>query len=364
MKVLHFIGKLSGGGLERRMIELVRYAAMNDLFEQQIVTYSDVIEYKDILKTNVKIIVLKTKGHFDCYKQIDGVINAYRPDIVHSWLDRFPTEHVVLPILKLKYKYKYIYGAVADGIQIPFFSKFGLTMNFAFCLSDKIVSNSQNGLTAKKAPLKKSVVIYNGFDFNRLTDGLNISDKRAKIKVNSKYVVLMCGRIEKSKDWELFSQLAKAFSSNEKSVTFLAAGNGPLLEQYRAEHKEITNLIYLGRRDDIEELIQTSDVCVLLSNSLYHAEGVSNFILESMAASKPVIATNAGGTPEIVIDNKTGYLVGTNINDIQHKLGNLLANVNLRDSMGKNAKDRINERFLLSEMTGRYVELYRSLINK
>ena len=61
----------------------------------------------------------------------------------------------------------------------------------------------------------------------------------------------------------------------------------------------------LGIRSGIESLISAMDICVLST----FTEGISNSILEYMALEKPVIATAGGGTNEIVIDNKTGFLI-------------------------------------------------------
>ena len=68
----------------------------------------------------------------------------------------------------------------------------------------------------------------------------------------------------------------------------------------------IDDLIWFaGERNDVADIMQTLDLFVLPSIN----EGISNTILEAMATELPVIATDVGGNPELVINNQTGYLV-------------------------------------------------------
>ena len=62
---------------------------------------------------------------------------------------------------------------------------------------------------------------------------------------------------------------------------------------------------FLGKRNDVPAIISNLDVSVMSSTS----EGFSNVILESMAFGKPVVSTNVGGSPEMVVNGVTGYFV-------------------------------------------------------
>lgn len=77
------------------------------------------------------------------------------------------------------------------------------------------------------------------------------------------------------------------------------------LEATARELEVHKNIIFQGRSHQVGRLLTAIDISVLPSLS----EGLSNAILESMAAGVPVITTNVGGNPELVIEGKTGLLV-------------------------------------------------------
>lgn len=365
MKILHVVSKFAGGGLERRAIQTVKGLCGHPEIEQQIVVLSNQIEYREILSLPVKIHYLNDLVRKDRIFALKDVVSVFRPDIVHSWLDHYPTDQVYMSLMKYVYGYKYIHGAVCDANRVKRMTTVWLGQKVSFICADAVVSNSQAGLIAKKAPQKKSVVIYNGFDFGRIPQILN-HDKKKEIGVDTKYIVTMCGRIDGSKDWDSFIEVARLASEENIDVTFVAIGNGSMIDNYRDEvfKRGLNNIIFLGRRTDVEELIGLSDVCILLSNKKTHAEGVSNFIMESMASAKPVIATCDGGTPEIVRTGVCGYVVEDNVYDAYKLLKDLLSDETKRVKYGEEAKKEIMNRFTLSQMTDNYLNLYHRLIIK
>lgn len=364
MKILHIISKFAGGGLERRAIQTVKGLCSQPEIEQRIIVYSKEIEYKEVLSLDVEILYIVEKGRKRRCRKLRNAIEDFRPDIIHSWLDRFPTEQLFLSVNKRKYGYKYIHGAVCDANRINKISTVWLAQKISFICADVVVSNSKAGLIAKNAPLNKSKIIYNGFDFARIPQTVN-QEKKRELGIITQFVVTMCGRVDGSKDWNSFIEIARLSKRNGLDATFVAVGNGSLLNYYINETKEmeIDNIIFTGRRTDVEEIIDISDVCILLSTLQKHAEGVSNFIMESMASEKPVIATNGGGTPEIISDGICGYLVNDNVKDTISQLNYLLKNNEIRKTMGKKAKEEVQNRFTLGQMTDNYLKLYQTLTN-
>lgn len=364
MKILHIISKFSGGGLERRAIQAVKGLSEIEDVEQIIVVLSKEVEYKEVLQLPVSIHYLDGLSRIERLRKLNSYIFACHPDIVHSWLDHYPSDQILLSILKYMYGYKYIHGAVCDGNIVNKNSSVWVGQKLSFLCADSVVSNSKAGLIAKEAPLNKSTVIYNGFDFSRIPQILD-TVKRDEIAASSKYMVTMCGRVDGSKDWKAFMEVARLSEIAGLDAMFVAVGTGDLISDYVKEMKAkgVNNLVFTGRRSDIEELIGLSDVCMLLSNTKRHIEGVSNFIMESMASGKPVIATYGGGTPEILSDGICGYVVKDNINEAFVRLKTLLEDETKRKKFGDKAKEEILSRFTLSQMTQRYYNLYKCLIN-
>ena len=112
----------------------------------------------------------------------------------------------------------------------------------------------------------------------------------------------------------------------------------------------------------IESVVQIFDVGVLSTNTKVHGEGVSNAIMEYMALGKPVVATNGGGTPEILLDGETGYLVAPFTPIVMaEKIQYLLSHPEVANHMGTIGKQRIRSQFSLSGMAESYIELYHRL---
>jgi glycosyltransferase involved in cell wall biosynthesis len=89
-------------------------------------------------------------------------------------------------------------------------------------------------------------------------------------------------------------------------------------------------------------------------------EGISNSIMEYMALGKPVIATNSGGTNEIVINNDTGFLITDNkVEVVVEKIEYLLNNPEISRSMGYRGRERIKKYFSIEKMIQEFINLYQ-----
>ena len=101
------------------------------------------------------------------------------------------------------------------------------------------------------------------------------------------------------------------------------------------------------------------DIFVLPSRS----EGFGRVNLEAMAMGKPVISTNVGGIPEVVLDGVTGILVPPgNSKDLAHAIMRLLNDYELRESIGKQGRRRVEEHFTLQAHAQRIEEIYGEVL--
>jgi glycosyltransferase involved in cell wall biosynthesis len=127
----------------------------------------------------------------------------------------------------------------------------------------------------------------------------------------------------------------------------------------RAETLNISaNILLLGERSDVGELLAASDIFVLPS----HQEGFSNALLEAMAANVPAIATAVGGNIDAMVDNNTGLLVRPHDPEaLGAAIVRLAKDPALRRQLAEAARLRAEERFSLDACVGRYERLYRAL---
>lgn len=362
MKVLHIITSLSGGGRERRLSQLV-IGINGEGYNQSLFLLRNKIDYQVPLKSD-QIEIADTKSINSIFHSLERAICKIKPDIVQVWTE-IPIILISTSFLKYRYKYALVTSFVADGNPI-YGLKEVLSSKLAFRLSDIIISNSKAGLLAKKAPLNKSKVIYNGFDFSRFvnTKGDDIQQFKENIHSWDKTLVSMIARMDDAKDWESFFKTAELIGKTRKDVVFLAVGDGTKIDYNRkfVERMNIDNVLFLGRRNDIDTVLASSAVTMLFTNNLVHAEGVSNSIMESMAAGVPVIATAGGGTSEIITNNVDGFIISPkDISSAAKILNELLDDENKRSIIGRKAKCKIENEFSLSGMTDKYIEIYKSL---
>ena len=130
------------------------------------------------------------------------------------------------------------------------------------------------------------------------------------------------------------------------------------IECLAAELKISQQVSLLGERQDIPEVLQACDIFTLTSI----AEGISNTILEAMAAGLPVVATRVGGNPELIVDGSTGFLVSAQDSTaLTTAYESYLRDPKLRVLHGQNARARAEEKFSLEKMASQYAQLYDEL---
>jgi len=147
-------------------------------------------------------------------------------------------------------------------------------------------------------------------------------------------------------------------------VQFILAGDGPLRSSLEVQVQELgltDRIKFLGHRTDIRDLLASCDVFVL--PSLY--EGLPLSILEAMAAGKPVIATQVGGTPEVVIDGETGLLVPPSDSAaLAAAIRSVVSNREFAHRLGLAGQIRVVREFSTTIMVRQVSELYTELLAK
>jgi glycosyltransferase involved in cell wall biosynthesis len=119
----------------------------------------------------------------------------------------------------------------------------------------------------------------------------------------------------------------------------------------------ISQVRFLGHREDARRWLAGCDAYVNCSVS----EGVSLTILEAMAAALPIVATNVGGTPEVV-DASSGRLIPSrDPASLASTLVELADHPELREDLGRSARRRLESRFAIDRMVREYGEVYTSV---
>lgn len=226
-------------------------------------------------------------------------------------------------------------------------------------------SQEEQGLILGLFPKSKSEVVYNGVDIKGI-DKVYVKREEFRKELNLKtgdFVLTMVARFDPVKGHK---RLVKFLSRIGKSIPIklLFVGDGP-------EKSKIEKLVqdlgindyveFLGYRDDVYRILKISDVFVLSS----YREGLPTGILEAMACGLPTIGSNSIGIKEVIIDDKTGYLIDfeKDMEKFKKIVNRLYTNEILRNNMGNNARKIVAEKYSIEKFAIYTANIYKKVLS-
>ena len=360
MKILFFIESLRSGGRERRLCELIKGLHQAGSYKMELILTEKDIHYKDIFETEIKLHFvprLFLKKDPTVFYRIFAIARRFKPDIIHTWSTM--TTFYALPT-KALLNTPLIDSEISNTkpMYLPLFRK----INFKF--ADKITSNTIAGLKAYEAPTHKSSAIYNGFDFRRIAELASPSTVRQRFNITTPHVIAMVGTFYPQKDYLTYIKAANELVKKREDITFLCIGAGDYsaLEAISTNKKKIR---FLGKQNDIESIMNICDIGILTTNSYIHGEGISNALLEFCSLGVPVIATDFGGSPELIKNSINGYLIPPfNFKQLAAKIQIILSEKKEQKRMGLAAKQIVENQFGLESMVQKFIELYNTTLKE
>ncbi|HPI00282.1 MAG TPA: N-acetyl-alpha-D-glucosaminyl L-malate synthase BshA [Chitinophagaceae bacterium] len=298
---------------------------------------------------------------------VDVILN-HKLDLLHV--------HYAIPHASAAYLAKKI--VEKKGIHIPVIttlhgtditlvgrnSTYAPVVTFSINESDAITAVSKNlrEETYKFFPIEKEIeVIYNFVDVSRFHKK-PIDAFRKAIAPNNEKVLLHASNFRKIKRVEdvihIFNKVHTQIPSK-----LLLVGDGPersAMEQLSRELGLCNDISFLGKQEQMEEILAISDAFLLTSE--YESFGL--VALEAMAAHVPVISTNAGGLPEINVNGETGFL--SNVGDVENMSANalrMLQDETLLKKMKHNAYQHATK-FDIHHIVPQYEALYKKFEKK
>jgi glycosyltransferase involved in cell wall biosynthesis len=238
----------------------------------------------------------------------------------------------------------------------------------AMALADAVVANSHAGyaeaLAARPGARRKLHVVPNGIDLKRFapSDEDRRNARRALGLADEALVVASVGRLIVDKDYETAIEIARATRAALPQGVFVVAGDGPHRPALERQIRRLAlerRFLLLGDRPDVRPLLAAADLYLSTSRR----EGMSNAIMEAMAAGLPVVASSVGGTPEIVTDGDSGFLfpAGDVVVAVE-RVVRLLTDPGLRRSLGDHGRLAIATGHGTEAMISRLERVYRSVL--
>ncbi|WP_301107046.1 N-acetyl-alpha-D-glucosaminyl L-malate synthase BshA [Sporosarcina sp.] len=237
------------------------------------------------------------------------------------------------------------------------------TLSYGINKSDRVtaVSHSlQNETIALLQPKTEIQTIYNFIDEDKYYPRETTSLREELGIVAGEKVLIHISNFRKVKR---IPDIIKSFEliRMQHDVKLLLVGEGPEkfdLEEYVKQAGLEEEILFLGKRDDLPELLSLSDVMLLLSEK----EAFGLVLLEGFACGVPAVASAIGGIPEVVEDGYNGYLV--ELGDVQavaERVSRILSDEELRKQMKKHAIQTVQEQFSSEYIVSQYEALYEEV---
>jgi glycosyltransferase involved in cell wall biosynthesis len=207
-----------------------------------------------------------------------------------------------------------------------------------------------------KIPAHKVVMVANGIDLDCFSD---VEDKRDDLQLPADYPVIgIVARLESVKNHTMLIRAFRRVVDDIPDTRLLVVGDGSLrpdLIKLAGQLKLTEQIIFLGERRDIPELLATLDLFVLSSDR----EGLPVALLEAMATGLPIVATAAGGIPSVIDDGENGLLITPGDEEgLAAGIKKVLMDFQFGRQLGENAKSFVTEHFSLARVLKQYMRLY------
>lgn len=233
-------------------------------------------------------------------------------------------------------------------------------------MSNLVVANAgsvRDALVAEEGFSPKKIrVIYNGVDWERFSRAPR-ERERLFPGMNEGRIVLLVGNMHTDvKGHPLLLDAAAEVIREFPKTRFVFAGDGALRKELEDKVDRLglgQNVLFLGRRNDIPEILACCDIGVLPSK----AEGLPNAVLEYLAAGLPTVASAVGGNAEIIRDGENGLLFpAENAGALAEKLLRILRDPEFARRLGQAGQEHVRQNFSFDRMIEQVDRMYTELL--
>ncbi len=360
LRVVYLVDSLRVGGKERQVVELLKGLRALKHVQPMVVTMGQEQFYvPEIRDLEIPLVYLLRKVRWDplVFSRLYAILKDFRPHIVHTNSDM--ATFYALPLSRLR-RIKLVNGTIRNAFRNRGFR--WEMQKFLLWLSDARVGNSKAGLESRglRQTGNGNYIIHNGFDMGRFEAAKAQGDRNVNLRVEGKKIVGMVAEFSDYKDYTTYLRTAEFILKRRNDVMFVAVGGGKNLETCKQMAASAGDGIrFLGERKDIEAIVSAMHIGVLCT----YTEGISNSIMEYMAAEKPVVVTDCAGNREVVLEGETGFLVSrSQPQALAQKIELLLDDSALAQRMGKAGKHHLLRHFSLDRLVHDTMRMYEEVL--
>jgi glycosyltransferase involved in cell wall biosynthesis len=369
ISILHLITELDTGGAQKALARLLARLDRERFAPHVACLYNgDRAVAQEIRQLGIPVtdLGMTAQWRLDALWRLYRLLRREQPVILHAWmfhanlLARTVGRLAGVPLILTSRRNVHIGPPVREHLKRLTAS--WDTRSIAVCELARQVEIERAGAAPDNV-----IVICNGIDAGRfpiLTPEARTTARR-HLGVPADVPVLgAVGRLHPQKGLPDLLSAFQVLKSPRPKAHLLIVGDGECRVDLgrQVQQRHLAGAVtFTGQRDDVPQLLALMDVFVLAS----HWEGLPNVVLEAMAAGLPVVATTVGGTPEVVVDGVTGFLVPPRDPEaLADAILRLLRDPDLRRRMGEAGRARVAEHFSVEQMVGKTEALYEQLLKE
>jgi len=374
IRVMRIIARMNVGGPAVQVSGLMRGFNSNE-FEHRLYTgfcATDEADYLDSVATDIKAIRIdglgrrvSLRGDIRAFLSLVKAIREFKPNIIHTHTAKagFLGRLASLVSLQKSVRVHTFHGHLLNG----YFGSFKRTL---VVIAEKSLAFVTRQLLAVGDKVQQDLLeagIGSKEKFGLMPPGLAIGNLPSKNDAltffglgNERLQCAFIGRVTQIKRPDRFLDVVSEIKKRNISLDFFIAGDGELLEVCReriiAENLPVK---VLGWQSNIEKVLSAADIVVLTSDN----EGTPLSLIQAGMAGLPVVSTNVGSVPEVVLENATGLITSLDIQEIADALEKLVNSEALRWQLGIAAQEFTLVNFGVQRLVRDHELLYKKLLS-
>ena len=370
---MRIIARMNVGGPAVQVSGLMRGFNSNE-FEHRLYTgfcATDEADFLDSVATDIKAIRINglgrrvsLRGDIWAFLSLVKAIREFKPNIIHTHTAKagFLGRLASLVSLQKSVRVHTFHGHLLNG----YFGSFKRTL---VVIAEKSLAFITRQLLAVGDKVRQDLLeagIGSKEKFGLMPPGLAIGNLPSKNDTltffglnNERMQCAFIGRVTQIKRPDRFLEVVSEIKKRNIGLDFFIAGDGDLLEVCRERIiAESLPVKVLGWQSNIEKVLSAADIVVLTSDN----EGTPLSLIQAGMAGLPVVSTNVGSVPEVVLDNVTGLITSLDVQEIADTLEKLVSDKAWRAQLGSAAQDFTLANFGVERLVHDHEELYKRLL--
>lgn len=374
IRVMRIIARMNVGGPAVQVSGLMR--GFNPLkFDHRLYTgfcgtgeadYLDTVA-RDVVAFRIKGFGRRVSlaGDLKAFFALVREIRRFRPDVIHTHTAKAGFIGRIASIVSLHHSIRVhtFHGHLLNG----YFGNFKVTL---IVFAEKLLAFFTDQLLAVGDKVRQDLLevgVGSENSFGLMPPGLSVGTLPERKESCESFGLsasqLQCafiGRVTQIKRPDRFLDVVREVKRREIDLNFFIAGDGELLDVTRCRIlEENLPVTVLGWQSEIEKVLSAADIVILTSDN----EGTPLSLIQAGMSALPVVTTNVGSVPEVVLDGFTGFVTSVNVNEIADALEKLVNEASLRAQFGTTTQTFTLENFGVQRLVDDHQELYRKLLS-